>query len=194
MVNDETRGLGKQISDLNTTVASGFATLNTRVDLMKESHDRVATKVDEMKTAQDGCPARTGLNGINARLGKLEKKSSDNKINVRAELAKAREDQTGSIEEAALIAAKAVVAPRSNGILGTFGWRGLFQVLFYLLAAAFIAGMYVRGADEAQVEQVIQNVREINRAVDKVKQDMEEPIAVPVPVTPAECVSEEIAP
>jgi len=27
-----------------------------------------------------------------------------------------------------------------------------------------------------------------------VKQDMEEPIAVPVPVTPAECVSEEVAP
>jgi len=186
--------LANSVNQHKVEITKSVAKVETKVELLQKSQDKLDTTVDQIALAQASCPARTGLDGQNARIKRLEKKSSDDKIDVRAELSSMREDQTGSIEEAALIAAKAVATPKNSGILGTFGWRGLFQVLFYLLAAAFIAGMYVNGADTEQVEQVIQNVREINRTVEKVKQEVNEPIAVPLPVTPAECVSEEVAP
>lgn len=178
--------LADTVTDLRLDVVKKVTALQGDVRHLSDSHGELASQVKEVSTNQASCPARTGEPGVNARLKKLEKKISDDRIEVKSELDKYREDQTGNVEEAALRAAR--LATDSGGR----NWSALAaRAVPWLIMGLIGLGVYLgSGGDEERVLQVLQNVREIGLKVEKLEH--ETPRFVPLPITPAECESEEI--
>jgi len=175
--------LGKTVTSLRVDVVRSVTELQGEVKHLGTAHEQVAKEVKEIALNQASCVARTGQDGVNARLKKLEKKISDDRIEVKSELDKYREDQTENIDEVALKAAK--LATKNGGR----NWLALAaRAVPWIVMGLIGLGVWLgSGGDEEKVIQVLQNVREIGLKVEQMER--ETPKVVPLPVTPAECDS-----
>lgn len=189
--------LSKTVSTLQVEVVRSVTELQGEVKHLGEAHREVAKEVKEVALNQAACVARTGWPGANARMKKLEegkvnKKNpdSDPKINIASELEKFREDQTGNLDEVALRAAQMASRPGNT----TSWWSlGVKMIPWIISAAATLIGIGIAlgryGTEEDQL-QLLHNVREIGIQVQQMEK--EKPVVIPLPITPAECESEEI--
>lgn len=177
--------LGKTVSSLQVEVVRSVTELQGEVKHLGEAHKEVAKQVKEVALNQASCVARTGAEGVNARIKKLEKKTSEDRIDVKSELDKYREDHTGNVDEVALRAARLATGNGSKGWM-TLAARAVPWLIMGLIGLGVWLGS---GGDEDRVLQVLQNVREIGIKVEQLEQEV--PTVVPLPVTPAECESVE---
>lgn len=171
-INASIRVLADSVNDHKVKIAESVAILSTKVDNLKESQDRLAGKVDTVATNQAACEARNGFVGVNARLKRLEKKSSDDRIHVESELKNIRDDATGQTDVIANRAAL-LAASRSDGagFLRTFGpWiaKGLLILGLGIgggLVARLGTGDY--DTDKATMSNTIRYAAELARKLEK---------------------------
>jgi hypothetical protein len=162
------KDLSKTVVDLRIDVVKSVTTLRGEVRHLGDAHHEVATQVKEIALNQASCAARTGQEGVNARLKKLEKKISDDKIEVKSELDKYREDHTGNIDEVALKAARLATGD------GHRDWGALAaRAVPWLIMGLIGLGVWLgSGGDEERVKQVLNNVREIGIKVEKLEREI----------------------
>lgn len=171
-INASIRVLADSVNDHKVKIAESVAILSTKVDNLKESQDRLAGKVDTVATNQAACEARNGFVGVNARLKRLEKKSSDDRIHVESELKNIRDDATGQTDVIANRAAL-LAASRSDGagFLRTFGpWiaKGLL-ILGLGIGGGLVAriGTEDTNSDRAKIANTVRYAVELSRELEK---------------------------
>ena len=176
-MSDELRDLTKSVNELTKTVASGMATLTTKVDTLQASHTASATEIRKIKSDQDSCEARTGFRGVNARLKEQQQEDKELRVHIDTQLDNMRGDATGRVEEALLKAAQA--APRPNG---SNGFRELaFRALPYiLLFGMFLGAWLISGGDKEKTLQMFHTIREIGLKVEKIEKNNGHPVYLPV--------------
>jgi len=164
-ISDSLNELTKSVNQHRVELAGEIATLNTTVAHLSKSNEAVGKKVEEIGLAQAGCPARTGWPGANARIGKLEKKTSSDKINPGNEMSDGRDDHTGNVDEAALAAAR--VATVETGI----NFLKVVKIIGPWIAALFIGiGIWIgtRDSDDKD-DQLLHNVRELGIKIEQIE-------------------------
>ena len=168
--------LTTSVNNHKVEIATSVATLSTKVDNLKESQDKLTTKVETVATNQASCEARNGHPGTNARIKRLEQKSSDDRIHVESELGKMRGDATGQTDVIAnRMAMLAGSKSDSNGIIKTFGpWiaKGLL-ILGLGIGGGLVARLGV-GSDDTDSENTARMIRYVVEIAHKMENTMTE--------------------
>jgi outer membrane murein-binding lipoprotein Lpp len=172
-INASIRVLAESVNDHKVKIAESVAVLSTKVDNLKESQDRLAGKVDTVATNQAACEARNGFVGQNARLKRLEKKSSDDRIHVESELRNIRDDATGQTDVAAarIAALTSEAESGSRWFVKTVG--PMFMKGLLILGIGIGGGLVARigtedtNADRAKIASTVRYAVELSRELEK---------------------------
>ena len=174
-ISEELKALSTSVTEHRIEIAGKIGKLTTKVEGLTKSSDGLINRIDKIALNQASCTARTGQTGVNARLKRIEKKSSEDRIHVETELKALREEQTGQID----IINTPKIKPNGSMLLASIKYFGPF-----LAALLFALGVYFgTGGDDEKTVQILQNVREIGLRVEKIEESKTLPVHIPVPVT-----------
>jgi|GEM_PF-5263417 outer membrane murein-binding lipoprotein Lpp len=172
--------LSKAVTDQRYELGIKLATLTTNVGTLQTSHDTNAKKLDRVLELELGCPARAGLKGINARIGKLE---TGEKLRIESELQEARDEITGQQDVMQRRAGERNYSETPTGrfvkFIMPYVWKGL--VVFGIIVGTTVAARCT-GEDPAvtanalravtdMVERTATDVKEVKVKVDEAAAD-----------------------